>query len=285
MRVVRRRAGGRARGEGRETERRADIHARVHIIERQRGMELERWQGIRGSRGEGRAKRKTRRKEQRERNEGAGQRESAEREGREGGGGWRPVVVAGGWVAAREGARGGSTVNSPIQCSYHLPLSLTTHRRRPRPPSCAHPLAPHQPSAAPYLPACLLACLPWLRLADVPCLTGKLNRYFTVSYPPPRLRRPPPSSFLPFQPLSRPPARAPAARSSCPAAEGKTRRARVERREASSFPPIALPRERHGAAARRTKPRRAGWAALFSLTLDARVANIYLHIVLHVMIM
>jgi len=51
------------RGEGRETERRADIHARVHIIERQRGMELERWQGIRGSRGKGGVRRKTRRKE------------------------------------------------------------------------------------------------------------------------------------------------------------------------------------------------------------------------------
>ena len=137
---------------------------------------------------------------------------------------------------ARERARGGSTVNSPIQCSYHLPLSLTTHRRCSRPSSCTPsrlpvPLASPANSTAPCQPACLLACLPaclpWLRLADVPCLTGKLNRYFTVSYPPPRLRRPPPSSFLPFLPLSRPPvpARASAARSSCPAAEGETRRA------------------------------------------------------------
>lgn len=142
----------------------------------------------------------------------------------------RPVVVEGCWVGARGSARGGSTVNSPIQCSYHLPLSLTTHRRRSRPSSCA-PARPLANSTAPCQPACLLACLPaclpWLRLADVPCLTGKLNRYFTVSYPPPRLHRPPPSSFLPFLPLSRPPvpARASAARSSCPAAEGGTRRA------------------------------------------------------------
>lgn len=56
---------------------------------------------------------------------------------------------------------GGSTVNSPIQCSYHLPLSLTTHRRHLR-----------------IVPPTLQ-----VRLADVPCLTGKLNRYFTVSYP------------------------------------------------------------------------------------------------------
>lgn len=70
-------------------------------------------------------------------------------------------------------ARG--TVNSPIQCSYHLPHSpsLSVPRRgRVRPTSfspcsfarrrwwwcCHHPL-------------------------DLPCLTGKLNRYFTVSYP------------------------------------------------------------------------------------------------------
>lgn len=169
------------------------------------------------------------------------------------------------------------------------PTPLPDHP--PPPPSSSFLCAPSHPlptlcSPLPAcLPACRLpACLPWLRLADVPCLTGKLNRYFTVSYPPPRLSRPPPSSFLPFQPLSRPPApaHALAARSSCPAAEGETRKARAERREASSFPPIALPRERHGAAARHAA---LAGASSFSLTLDARVANIYLHIVLHVMIM
>lgn len=52
----------------------------------------------------------------------------------------------GGWGAFPDRE---STVNSPIQYSYHLP----------------HPdQATHRPS-------------------DVPCLTGKLNRYFTVSYP------------------------------------------------------------------------------------------------------
>jgi len=99
VRVVRRRAGGWARGKERETERRADIHARVHIIERQRGMELERWQGIRGSRGKGRE----REEDEKERIEGEDrrERESVEREGRRGGGG--RSVVEGGWVAARAG--------------------------------------------------------------------------------------------------------------------------------------------------------------------------------------
>jgi len=69
------------------------------------------------------------------------------------------MVVEGCWVGARGSARGGSTVNSPIQCSYHLPLSLTTHRRRSRPPSCA-PSRPLANSTAPCQPACLLACLP-----------------------------------------------------------------------------------------------------------------------------
>lgn len=80
MRVVRRWVGGCRRGEGRETERRADIHARVHIIERQRGMELERWQGIRGSRGKGRERRKTRRKESRGRKREKAQNEKDEKE-------------------------------------------------------------------------------------------------------------------------------------------------------------------------------------------------------------
>lgn len=88
MRVVRRRAGGWTRGEERETERRADIHARVHIIERQRGMELERWQGIRGSRGKRGERRKTRRKEQREKTRGKekAQNEKDEEEVEAGGG-------------------------------------------------------------------------------------------------------------------------------------------------------------------------------------------------------
>lgn len=72
------------------------------------------------------------------------------------------AVEGGGKRERGKGAgEGGSTVNSPIQCSYHLPLSLTTHRRHLR-----------------IVPPTLQ-----VRLADVPCLTGKLNRYFTVSYP------------------------------------------------------------------------------------------------------
>lgn len=159
-------------------------------------------------------------------------------------------------VAAREGARGGSTVNSPIQCSYHLPLSLTTHRRRPRPPSCAHPLTPCQPSAAPYLPACLPACLPWLRLADVPCLTGKLNRYFTVSYPPPRLHRPPPSSFLPFQPLSRPLPLALLPRA-LRVRPQRVRRGGRELREERHLPSLQSHFRESGTGQRRAAPRRA----------------------------
>lgn len=254
---------------------------------------MERWQGIRGSRGKGRAKRKTRRKEQRERNEGAGQRESAEREGREGGGGWRPVVVAGGWVAAREGARGGSTVNSPIQCSYHLPLSLTTHRRRPRPPSCAHPLAPRQPSAAPYLPACLLACLPacpgFASRTFLVLLANliDISQFLTPLPVPAGLLRLPFSLSSLYRVLPLPLALLPRALRVRPQ---RVRRGGRELREERHLPSLQSHFRESGtgqrrAAPRRAKPRRAGWAALFSLTLDARVANIYLHIVLHVMIM
>lgn len=75
-------------------------------------------------------------------------------------------------------ANGESTVNSPIQCSYHLPHSDQATHNRP---------------------------------SDVPCLTGKLNRYFTVSYP---------HSQLP------------------PAARVRPQRGG----KASSYPPIALAR-------------------------------------------
>lgn len=108
----------------------------------------------------------------------------------------------------RERGKGGrgSTVNSPIQCSYHLPLSLTTHRRHLR-----------------IVPPTLQ-----VRLADVPCLTGKLNRYFTVSYPLRSLPSPRPflsrAATLSLSPSSF------GGRSSCPAAEQARGRAVVARR-------------------------------------------------------
>lgn len=142
----------------------------------------------------GRARRNTRRKEE---------------------AGWREVVVVvggeaveGGGERERERGKGGrgSTVNSPIQCSYHLPLSLTTHRRHLR-----------------IVPPTLQ-----VRLADVPCLTGKLNRYFTVSYPLRSLPSPRPflsrAATLSLSPSSF------GGRSSCPAAEQARGRAVVARR-------------------------------------------------------
>lgn len=182
-------------------------------------------------------------KERKTGREGERERESAEREG--GGGRW---WLKGVWAHERARREGG-TVNSPIQCSYHLPLSLTTHRHRSRPPSPPSlPLPSRQlhglllaclPACLPACLACLPAlpaCLPWLRLADVPCLTGKLNRYFTVSYPPPRLHtvlllRLPFSLSCLYRVLPFPLALLPA-RSSCPAArEWDEERARERERK------------------------------------------------------
>lgn len=164
--------------------------------QRYRGIQKDEGWGGRGSVVRGRARRNTRRKEE---------------------AGWREVVavvggeaVEGGGVRERERERGkggrGSTVNSPIQCSYHLPLSLTTHRRHLR-----------------IVPPTLQ-----VRLADVPCLTGKLNRYFTVSYPLRSLPSPRPflsrAASLSLSPSSF------GGRSSCPAAEQARGRAVVARR-------------------------------------------------------
>lgn len=165
----------------------------------------------------------------------------------------------------------------------------------PPPPSSfflRHPLHGPLPACLPAcqsLPACLPACLPWLRLADVPCLTGKLNRYFTVSYPPSRL---PPSSSVFLSPF---PAFIASSRSCsrfCRALFVSGRRGwdeEGELREERHLPSLQSHFRESG-----TGQRRAALAVLshtlllslsHSLSLDARVANIYLHIVLHVTIM
>lgn len=174
--------------------------------------------------------------------------------------------MEGGGERERERGKGGrgSTVNSPIQCSYHLPLSLTTHRRHLR-----------------IVPPTLQ-----VRLADVPCLTGKLNRYFTVSYPLRSLSSPRPflsrAASLSLSFLLRGPLFVSGRRTS--EREGGGGPSDGQRGgEASSFPPIALPRSSSGSGSSMGQRRSAPRCCLRELCV--RVANIYLHIVLHVTIM
>lgn len=110
-----------------------------------------------------------------------------------------------------KGARGGGGGGVPLIPRYNAHITF--------PPLPDHP--PPPPSNRPSPPCAQV------RLADVPCLTGKLNRYFTVSYP---LRYPTLAPSLSFSPSSRP-SLLPSLGgggplSSCPAAEQKSERER-----------------------------------------------------------
>lgn len=144
------------------------------------------------------------------------------------------------------------------------------------------PLPDHPPPPPSNRPSHLAQ----VRLADVPCLTGKLNRYFTVSYP---LRYPTLAPSLSFSPSSRPsllpsPRVRPQNKSERERRRGRWPVDRTERRRGIFLPSNRTSESSSSSSSmgqRRSAPRRS--ACLRELCV--RVANIYLHIVLHVTIM